>query len=66
MVAATSHAWTTRSTKWKLIARAAGKAPPEFAVSGPPVRGLVLGYGAVTAPEIGEGFRRFRRFVGAR
>ncbi|MGP4027800.1 hypothetical protein [Actinomadura sp. 3N407] len=35
----------------------------EFAVTGPPVRGLVFGYGAVTPPEIGEGLRRLRRFV---
>lgn len=33
----------------------------EFAVTGPPVRGLVFGYGAVTVPEIGEGLHRLRR-----
>ncbi|MEU8796807.1 PLP-dependent aminotransferase family protein [Spirillospora sp. NPDC048819] len=37
----------------------------EFAVTGPPVRGLVFGYGAATVPEIGEGLRRLRRFVAA-
>ncbi|NDU72960.1 aminotransferase class I/II-fold pyridoxal phosphate-dependent enzyme [Actinomadura sp. DSM 109109] len=46
-----------------LAARALGAgvglyALSEFAVTGPPSAGLVLGYGAVTRPEIDEGMRR--------
>ncbi|MFD0686663.1 MocR-like pyridoxine biosynthesis transcription factor PdxR [Actinomadura fibrosa] len=35
----------------------------EFAVTGPPVRGLVLGYGAVAPPEIEAGLRRLRDVI---